>query len=355
MDRSKRQREDSLLYCQKCDDIMDANIECSGCKLKYCLRCAEISERLFQCISNGELANFHYNCASCKATFPSLENISGALNIIQTKHDERMTAIENRMDSLETKTSTEIKSSVEGMKEDIINSIRGDVDKLVDKRHREMEDRRRRDQKVVFFNLKEHSNSQGVENKNADEREVGQICSDLGLDNLRIVTSYRLGKRDDSKIRPLKVILEDRAQRKFILDNSKSIPSKAHPRFQNIFVVKDLTPTQRQERRERWLNRGADRREQEKKQPNVNLGSPMEASGYRPPAMATGTRMPSPVFRSPINALSQANILSGSFNSQHQHQAYDETTYVDSSTIIGGAPINNYTDQGAGARTSEVD
>ena len=133
MDRSKRQRENSLLYCQNCDDIMNANIECSGFKLKYCLHCAEISERLYQCISNGELANFHYNCASCKATFPSRENISGALNPIQTKHDERMTAIENRMDSLETKTSTEIKSSVEDMKEDIINSIRGDVDKLVDK------------------------------------------------------------------------------------------------------------------------------------------------------------------------------------------------------------------------------
>ena len=69
--------------------------------------------------------------------------------------------------------------------------------------------------------------------------------------------------------------------------------------------------------------------------------------------MATGTRMPSPVFRSPINALSQANRLSGSFNSQHQ--AYDETTYVDSSTIIGGTPINNFTDHGAGAKTSEVD
>ena len=63
--------------------------------------------------------------------------------------------------------------------------------------------------------------------------------------------------------------------------------------------------------------------------------------------------MPSPVFRSPINPLSQENRLSGSFNSQHQ--AYDETTYVDSSTIIGGTPINNYTDHGAGTRTSEVD
>ena len=179
------------------------------------------------------------------------------------------------------------------------------------------------------------------------------------LDNLKIVTSYRLGRRSDSKIRPLKVILEERAQRKFIPDNSKSIPSKARPRFQNIYVVKDLTPTQRQERRERWINRGANKREQEGTQQNnhqpnnVNLGSPMEASEYRPPAMATGTRIPSPVFRSPINDLSQANLLSGTFHSQHQ--AYDETTYVDSSTISGGTPIDSPIDHGAGAKTSEVD
>ena len=104
-----------------------------------------------------------------------------------------MTAPETRIATIESKTSTEIRSSVENMNEDIIKSIKVDVYKLVDKRHREIEDRRRRDQNVVFFNLVEHSYSSDTENKDADERGVSKICSKLGLDNLKVMTSYRLG------------------------------------------------------------------------------------------------------------------------------------------------------------------
>ena len=35
------------LYCQKCDDIMDANVVCSGCKLRYCFSlCRNFSDIL---------------------------------------------------------------------------------------------------------------------------------------------------------------------------------------------------------------------------------------------------------------------------------------------------------------------
>ena len=74
-----------------------------------------------------------------------------------------------------------------------------------------MEDRRRRNQNVVLFDLTEHSYNLGSENKNADESDVNRICSELGLDNLKMVTSYRLWRRNDSRKRPLKVITEDRA------------------------------------------------------------------------------------------------------------------------------------------------
>ena len=90
-----------------------------------------------------------------------------------------MTAIETRMDTLESKTSTEIRSSIANMKEDLIKSIKVGVDKLVDKRHREMEDRRRRNQNVVS-SQDEHSYSLGAEIKDEDEQDVSKICSDLG-------------------------------------------------------------------------------------------------------------------------------------------------------------------------------
>ena len=91
---------------------------------------------------------------------------------IQTKQYERITAFETRMDTIKSKTSTEISSGVENTKKDIIKSIKGNVGKLVDKRHREMRDRRRKKRYVVFFNLVEHSYSSGAENKHADERDV---------------------------------------------------------------------------------------------------------------------------------------------------------------------------------------
>ena len=82
--------------------------------------------------------------------------------------------------------------------------------------------------------------------------------------------------------------------------------------------------------------------------------------------MAIGGRIPSSVFRSPINALSQGNIMaSGTFQSQRQlyndtifqsqQQLHDDTTYVDDSTIVGGTYIELSTNEGTEPKTSEVD
>ena len=45
--------------------------------------------------------------------------------------------------------------------------------------------------------------------------------------------------------------------------------------------------------------------------------------------------------------------MSDSFHSQHP--ANNQITYVESSIIIVGTPVNSSTDHGAGAKTSEVD
>ena len=75
----KRSREDSIIYCQKCETEVEVRVACSGCKLGLCLKCAQVSPALYECIERGELSNFHFNCASCEATFPSLENITSIL------------------------------------------------------------------------------------------------------------------------------------------------------------------------------------------------------------------------------------------------------------------------------------
>ena len=120
----------------------------------------KISAILFQCIRNNELQNFHWTCSASTSMFPSLENISGTLNDMKVKHENRMNTIENRMDNLEISTKQEIKTSVSAMKkyivDDIKQEVKQDIKKIVYNRNKEFDDRRRREMNVVVFNLKEH-------------------------------------------------------------------------------------------------------------------------------------------------------------------------------------------------------
>ena len=105
--------------------------------------------------------SFHWNCKSCSSSFPSLENITGALKNIQATYEGRMTNIESRMDTLEEKAERLIVDYVQEMKEDMIESIKGEVSLLVDNCSRELDDRKRRELNLTIFNLPEHRNRSG--------------------------------------------------------------------------------------------------------------------------------------------------------------------------------------------------
>ena len=66
--------------------------------------------------------------------FPTLENISDAFSDIKVKHERRMSQLESRMRTNETKTSDKIKSSINSMKENILVDIKCDINKLIDQR-----------------------------------------------------------------------------------------------------------------------------------------------------------------------------------------------------------------------------
>ena len=114
-----------------------------------------------------------------------------------------------------------------------------------------MDDRRRRDLNIVIYNLSEGTSTNGIENKQFDENNLKNISIVLGLENLQIETSFRLGKKESGRQRVLKVVLSDRKQRKFLLDNSRNISHKVEDRFKNNVTFKDLTIDQRKERKQK--------------------------------------------------------------------------------------------------------
>ena len=101
--------------------------------------------------------HFIWSCRSCRATFPSLDNITRVLGDIQKITNSRMDAFEERLNTVEQRTKEGIESSVSKMKTEIIDSLQNNLESLVDTRTRELEERRRCDTNLVIFNVPEHT------------------------------------------------------------------------------------------------------------------------------------------------------------------------------------------------------
>lgn len=304
--------------------------------------------------------DFLWSCRSCKASFPTLQNIASTLQDIRDRHEKRIDGLEKRIDRFELSTQQEISkkidSSVTSMKDDIIQSLKDDINTVVDKRTRELEDRKRRENNITLFNLPEHNFENVVESKKADEDAIKEISSCLGLENLNISAFFRLGAKAEGKTRPVKVILDSKAHRRYLLENAKNIPDRVRDRFTRVIIAKDLTPEQRKDRREKVVAKKKKRLEQEQSQ---NLEQQMETSPFRRfplsnPGMLgedTVQAMPSPIRGTAGHGLHHNNTLSDpnltNFNTHDQTNIfYDQTTMINMSatgdrTIPGGITGTN--------------
>lgn len=312
-------------------------------------------------MKKGELDGFLWSCRSCKSTFPSLENISSCLKEIQTKHEVRMSSLEERVSKIETVSSDEINSRINSMKEEVLSSLTGEITNIVDKRNKEVEERKRREANILVFNLPENESSTGSENKKADEDRIQEICSKLGLENIQFVTTFRLGKKLPQKPRPIKVILQNKAHKKFLLDNARNIPTKA-PNFNRVIFTKDLTPQQREERRD-YINKKKTRRN-EQTQHFSGIRGHQEHRDHQtdfPISMESDQPLPSPILSTGnlSSHLSQENTFSETqralnFNEYSNSTIRDQTldkTVIEAHSYSG--PYNNYNNSTLLDQTSE--
>ena len=176
------------------------------------------------------------------------------------------------------------------------------------------------------------------ETKLADEEALNQISHSIGLENVQIITLFRLGKPTPTKCRPLKVILNNKSQRKYLLDNSKFIKQKAPVGLKQTIIVRDLTPEQRQERRNRLANRVRTENngllEEAGASPVVSQPINMEVSNNLSPITPVNHLMSS-------THLSHLNHNTDSQPVHNESTIYNETTVIDR-TVLGGISQENY-------------
>lgn len=256
MQPGKRQRHETSIYCGFCwKDTESVLAECQGCKLNFCLKCSGLTEGTFVLFAEGKLEGFLWTCRSCTNTLPSLRSITDTLQEIKQLHDTRMGNLESKVDKMETEITEKVTASMKDVKTEITQEIKSSVRQLVDERNKEMDDRRRRETNLIFFNIPEQL-TQIVEDENKqDEADMRTFCRELGLEDIDINVIYRLGKKVPTRTRPIKVVFGNRLHRKFLLDNAKYIRQKVTARLIKTIIVKDLTVEQRNDRKQKRLAR----------------------------------------------------------------------------------------------------
>ena len=115
-----------------------------------------------------------------------------------------------------------------------------------------------------------------------------------------------------------------------------------------MIIVKDMIFQQRKERKFKYQNiriSGGSTTDQQLEETRTQGSAEQMDVELRqsPVAMTTEQRMPSPVFRAPINVLSQENVLNNTtLDSLQFSQPYHSETLINDDTIVGGIPMGEH-------------
>ena len=120
---------------------------------------------------------------------------------------------------------------------------------------------------LIVFNLDESTSRETSERKQYDLDKFIELCNKIGAQEVDVKLTLRLGNYKQSKTRALKVILNNKRQRKEILDNAKKIKSlPVQTKLNGCIIIKDLTPRQRELNKARRLDKHNNKLQPEKTQ-----------------------------------------------------------------------------------------
>ena len=148
-----------------------------------------------------------------------------------------------------------------------------------------------------------------------------------------MVTSYRLGKRNPTTTRVLKVILEDRKVRKFLLDNSKNIRTSTEDKFKNVIIFKDLTIEQRADRKNKL--------EEKNKEKRLAEAAEIEAQETEVNRNNTNISALSQILEDPFNAETMVDMT---IRERTANMSVINAT-SNEETVIGGVRVEGETEQ----------
>ena len=256
--REKRPRLGSN-SCPKCDKHLEGSDDallCSICELGYCMDCTNISRPLFIALKQENPENCMWTCNGCKQNFPSLTGMKKQLKTIEETTNTKLATIEHKMGAIGSVIKEQVQEEIINIKPSLIETIKGEIKSTlqddVRKEVREIEDQKIRAMNLILFNVPESSSESSEIRKEHDGKMLNELCAFIKVENPDIKTMFRLGNRSSRHTRPLKLIFNNKKQRKDILDNANKLKNMQDTHhLSKCIIAKDLTVQQRTENKKR--------------------------------------------------------------------------------------------------------
>ena len=261
--------------CGKCqDECATGNaIVCGFCESWYHSKCVEgMTPEFIKCCDaiNKYYGGSSFLCGICR-------KIMGALNHSMKEMVKKMSKMEaesvtaalerkvmaGKIENLESK-SRQVNENVQKMEGEVAAGMEKAKEEVKDEMKEEMEKREKKKSNIVVYGLKESEEEDGKKRQEEDMKTIKEMATVIDVEiKGEVKGSYRAGKKEGDRPRPLVVTLDDDETREGFLANARRMAGK--DTWKKVFVGQDLTWRQREEARkeEKKLKEDAERRTEE--------------------------------------------------------------------------------------------
>lgn len=239
-DTKETEVEEGTVLCGECKlEVADEGLQCEVCERWYHLKCQDVTEEVYKILDQECI---HWYCKGCNKRVAKLV--------------KAVAKLEERQDRLEEELE-ETKGEVKEVKDEVkkLDGIKDEIKRLdlritdmsgASVAARETGGLRREDvlEEIEIERRKMNLVVSGLKEGNNDEEEIKECFSKLaGVKGVRsIVNIERIGKRVVSKVRPVRVILNNMEGRMELLKQAHGL--KGYEEYKKVYIAPDLTRKQ---------------------------------------------------------------------------------------------------------------
>jgi len=258
VDEEASYRAECCADCNK--EVLDSHsaVNCDGCGLWHHTACEQVSDEVYAFLCAHRDPSLHWMCKKCTVSFQQLLSSVRRIDDAQRRLEQKFDVMINKLEAA-NKAPDDRQEEAQKRFEDRLTQQLTHIEVKLDSKvpsHEEKEeedDRERRKCNVIIYGLKEPTATETEDRRQEDFDLAEELLHKLSCDHVSVSHIARLGAPptgSDSKIRPVKLELASADARNKVLRNSKNLRRETHPTWRSVFLHPDLTPREREARKQ---------------------------------------------------------------------------------------------------------